>query len=169
MNLPFRVCVADVATEYCRYYPDDRYCQILKNCARQQLGPKVCFLKKSYCFSFFFFTARWGGSPKFLFLLYHSTNMERLANLIVLVSLFAGCFFKIRFAGQKSVPSTVIGAAAWCRRVCRARWCRSTRRRCHSHSRSHCRSRRLRRQCEAGPGDTHVSVRSIPVVALPIG
>lgn len=40
-NLPLRVCVADMAGEYCKYY-DEPYCQALPQCAEEQLEPQAC-------------------------------------------------------------------------------------------------------------------------------
>lgn len=41
-NRPLRVCVGEMAGEYCKYYPEDAYCKIIKECAAQELENKAC-------------------------------------------------------------------------------------------------------------------------------
>jgi hypothetical protein len=42
-NLPFRVCVAEMAGEFCRYHADDEaYCRILPQCSRLKMEPGAC-------------------------------------------------------------------------------------------------------------------------------
>ena len=41
-NLPLRVCVAEMAGEYCRHFPEESYCDIAAACAKQDMAPKAC-------------------------------------------------------------------------------------------------------------------------------
>eukprot|EP00607_Mallomonas_marina_P007042 CAMPEP_0182436618 /NCGR_PEP_ID=MMETSP1167-20130531/82501_1 /TAXON_ID=2988 /ORGANISM="Mallomonas Sp, Strain CCMP3275" /LENGTH=301 /DNA_ID=CAMNT_0024628961 /DNA_START=58 /DNA_END=963 /DNA_ORIENTATION=- len=40
-NLPFRVCIAEMAAEYCKY-ADDSFCTALPQCAEQKMEPQAC-------------------------------------------------------------------------------------------------------------------------------
>lgn len=42
LSRPLRVCVGDMASEYCKYYPEHPYCKILPECIKQDLSPKIC-------------------------------------------------------------------------------------------------------------------------------
>jgi len=41
-NLPLRVCVADMASEYCKHFADDEYCAILSQCTENEMVPLAC-------------------------------------------------------------------------------------------------------------------------------
>jgi len=43
-NLPLRVCVSDMAAEYCKYHYEEKYCSTLtqNQCGTQNLAPKPC-------------------------------------------------------------------------------------------------------------------------------
>lgn len=42
-NLPFRVCVADMASEFCKYYKDsEAYCGLLPKCVSADMEPDAC-------------------------------------------------------------------------------------------------------------------------------
>lgn len=42
-NLPLRVCVADMAAEFCQYYPEEKYCaNDLSQCFEEQLASQFC-------------------------------------------------------------------------------------------------------------------------------
>lgn len=41
-NLPLRACVADLAGEFCKYYEDEEYCQILDRCLDEEMEPLAC-------------------------------------------------------------------------------------------------------------------------------
>eukprot|EP00981_Chlorochromonas_danica_P003386 scaffold650_cov201-Ochromonas_danica.AAC.7 len=41
-NLPLRLCVGDMAGEYCKYYLDDSYCRLLDRCVAQAMEPEAC-------------------------------------------------------------------------------------------------------------------------------
>lgn len=54
-NLPFRVCVSELAKEYCKYCKDDPYCSdVLQSCANtffesSSCRPKICPMKDRGC------------------------------------------------------------------------------------------------------------------------
>lgn len=41
-NLPFRVCVGEMAAEYCKYIHEDEYCYQLPDCTSAYMEPKAC-------------------------------------------------------------------------------------------------------------------------------
>jgi hypothetical protein len=42
-NLPFRVCVGEMANEFCRYHEEEKYCQnLMESCLESNLEPKIC-------------------------------------------------------------------------------------------------------------------------------
>jgi thiol-disulfide isomerase/thioredoxin len=42
INLPLRVCVADMAAEYCQYNESEPYCLMLNRCIEQDMIPESC-------------------------------------------------------------------------------------------------------------------------------
>lgn len=44
-NLPFRVCIGDLASEYCKYTVDEAFCLQVPKCAKQQVSTVVIFLQ----------------------------------------------------------------------------------------------------------------------------
>lgn len=40
-NLPLRLCVAEMAAEFCKHYGDEKYCQLMESCHELQLEPEV--------------------------------------------------------------------------------------------------------------------------------
>jgi hypothetical protein len=42
-NLPFRACIGDMGTEYCKYHADtEPFCATLKQCVKEDMEPKTC-------------------------------------------------------------------------------------------------------------------------------
>lgn len=42
-NLPFRVCIAEMTSEFCKYYEEEeRYCEILDRCLQNRMEAEVC-------------------------------------------------------------------------------------------------------------------------------
>merc|ERR1712196_13905 len=41
-NLPLRICVAELATEYCKYAFEEEFCQLVPDCTTLDLEPQEC-------------------------------------------------------------------------------------------------------------------------------